>query len=63
MITDLRARALLVIALEKIATLLTKAAVRLYARGLLSGFEIRFLLDFCSALHRTSIRLLRPANK
>ncbi|MEW7858974.1 MULTISPECIES: hypothetical protein [Pseudomonas] len=54
-------RALLVIVLERIATLLTKASVRLYARGLLSGVEIRLLLGFASALHRRCIRLLRSA--
>ncbi|OLF53952.1 hypothetical protein [Pseudomonas chlororaphis] len=54
-------RALLVIVLEQIATLLTRASVRMYARGLLSGVEIRLLLGFASAIHRRCIHLLRSA--
>ncbi|MCU1750274.1 hypothetical protein [Pseudomonas sp. 6D_7.1_Bac1] len=48
---------LLVIGLSRIATLLTCASVRLYVRGWLSGIEIRFLLGFSSAIHRTALRL------
>lgn len=54
-------RALLVLTLERFAELLTKAGVRLYARGLLSGVEIRLLLGCASALHRRCILLLRSA--
>lgn len=66
-ITDLRSltertlRALLVSALERLASLITLVGVRLYARRLLSRMAIRVLLGFASVLHRSCLRLLRSA--
>lgn len=60
-LTEHALRALLVSALESLASLITLVGVRLYARGLLSRGAIRALLGFASVLHRSSLRLLRSA--
>ncbi|WP_025128274.1 hypothetical protein [Pseudomonas sp. PH1b] len=50
-------RGLLVIVLSGCARLLTRLSIRLYARGLLSAVEVRFLLGFSAAITRASLRL------
>ncbi|MEB0045665.1 MULTISPECIES: hypothetical protein [unclassified Pseudomonas] len=47
----------IVMGLGLLARSITSATVRLYVRGWLSAVEVRFLLGFCSNLHRISLRL------
>ncbi|KTC43426.1 MAG: hypothetical protein ACN6QY_16560 [Pseudomonas sp.] len=50
-------QALLVCGLCACARVLARLGCRLYARGLLSAVEMRFVLDLSAALSRASLRL------
>ncbi len=60
---DYSYRALSVLCLTKAAKVVRRITVKLYVRGTLTSIEMRYLLEFSSAISRASVRLLRPPRK